>query len=227
MTKRNLLLVGLFVLFGIVAYAATLTSPLSVSQFGGHSEPDTGTIVKSPSEPPAATYMLFSYINTFMAGGTAAFANFGTGILFANTTMDPFGLDPATAKGSAVPQSGSCTVYLYPADPNVGVQTFTTPTIPSGGSWAFDVASSVPGFAGNTGYAIAICNFQNAYGTVWIYDNYGIGAPTTLAPYEAYILPDPHLYPRTTAGHSVGESAIAPVDIIKLLQKLINDPSKK
>jgi hypothetical protein len=129
--------------------------------------------------------------------------------------MDPFGLNPATAKGSATPQSGSCTVYFYPAN-GAGVQTFTTPAIPSGGSWAFDVASSVPSFAGNTGYAIAICNFTNAYGFAEIYDNYGIGAPTATTSYVPNILPDPALYPRTAAA----ESANPQLDMFKLMQKL-------
>jgi hypothetical protein len=111
------------------------------------------------------------------------------------------------------------------------VQTFTTPTIPSGGSWAFDVASSVPAFAGNTGYAIAICNFQNAYGFAEIYDNYGIAAPTATLGYNAYILPDPEFYHRNPAGKGYGESAIAPVNTKKLVDWLVwllaGDPKKK
>jgi hypothetical protein len=164
---------------------------------------------------PGNTYLLFPYVNTYMGGGTA-FSRFGTGIDFANTTMDPFGSNPATAKGSATPQSGSCTVYFYPANTSVGVQTYTTPPMPSGGSFAFDVGSSVPGFAGNTGYAIAICGFTNAYGFAEIYDNYGIGNPTATTSYQANIMADPALYPRTAADGS-GNAAI---DMMKLLQKL-------
>jgi hypothetical protein len=141
--------------------------------------------------------------------------------------MDPFGSNPTTAKGSAVPQSGSCTVFLYPANTSVGTQVFTTPNIPSGGSWAFDVASAVPGFAGNTGYAIAVCDFQNAYGFAEIYDNYGIGAPTATLGYESYILPDPTFYHRSPAGHALGEDAIAPVNMMELLQKLLAVPCTK
>jgi hypothetical protein len=170
------------------------------------------------------TNLLFPYVNTFLAGSAAgAFGNFGTGIDFANTTMDPFGTSsvPSVAAGSAVPQNGSCTVYLYPAVVTVGTQVFTTANIPSGGSWAFDVASAVPGFAGNTGYAIAVCNFQNAYGFAEIYDNYGIGPPTATLGYEAYILPNPGLYPRSPAGDSLGESAIAPIDVNRMWEKYL------
>jgi hypothetical protein len=205
-----------------VAYAPTLTSPLSIPYFTGKAESVTPLTVVNFYD--CVTYMLFPYINTFMAGGRAAFANFGTGIDFANTTMDPFGLNFTTAKGSAVPQTGSCTVFFYPANLSVGTQVFTTASIPSGGSWAFDVASSVPKFAGNTGYAIAICNFQNAYGFAEIYDNYGIGAPTCSQNYNAYILPDPEFYHRNPAGHGLGENAIAPVNMMELLQKLLAVP---
>jgi hypothetical protein len=76
-------------------------------------------------------------------------------------------------------------------------------------------------FAGNTGYAIAICAFQNAYGFAEIYDNYGIGAPTATLGYLAYILPNPAFYHRSPAGDALGESAIAPYDINKYIEKLL------
>jgi hypothetical protein len=202
-----------------LAYNPTVstTSTANIPYFTGAAEETTPLTVVNFSD--CVTNLLFPYVNTFMAGGTAAFANFGTGIDFANTTTDPFGLSTATAAGSAVQQTGSCTVYLYPASAS-GMVAFTTPSIPSGGSWAFDVASSVPGFAGNTGYAIAICNFQNAYGFAEIYDNYGIGAPTATLGYEAYILPDPEFYHRTPAGDALGESAIAPINLVHMLRDL-------
>jgi hypothetical protein len=197
--------------------ASPSTAPLDMPYFTASETP----VLSVADFSDCVTNLLFPYVNTFMAGGTAAFANFGTGIDFANTTMDPFGTSsvPSVAAGSAVPQNGSCTVYLYPANVSVGTQVFTTANIPSGGSWAFDVASAVPGFAGNTGYAIAVCDFQNAYGFAEIYDNYGIGAPTATLGYEAYILPNPGLYPRSPAGDSLGESAIAPIDLNKKWEK--------
>ena len=216
MTRRNWLLASLLVVLGVMAYAPPISSPQLIPRTKGLTAP----VPKTAGASTGHTYMMFPYVNTFMAGGTAAFANFGTGINFSNTTMDPFGSNPATAKGSATPQSGSCTVYFYPANTAAGVQTYTTPGIASGGSFAFDVSSNVPGFAGNTGYAIAICDFNNAYGFAEIYDNYGIGAPTATTSYLANILPDPAVYPRTVAV----ETPTAPLDMMKLLQKLVIKP---
>jgi hypothetical protein len=174
------------------------------------------------------TNLLFPFINTFVGGGPNPFSNFGTGIDFANTTLDPFSNNPATAKGSAVPQNGNCTVYFYATGGLVsGVEVagplvmWTTPTINAGASYAFDVASMVKGFAGMTGYAIAICQFQNAYGFAEVFDNYGIAAPTATLGYFAYILPDPAFYRRSPAGDGLGEEAIAPININRYLLKLL------
>jgi hypothetical protein len=198
------------------------TTTANIPYFTGAAEETTPLAVVNFSD--CVTNLLFPYVNTFVIGGTYAFANFGTGIDFANTTTDPFGAFTATAAGSAVQQSGSCTVYFYPANLS-SAPVYTTPTIPSGASWAFDVGSSVPAFYGNTGYAIAICNFQNAYGFAEIYDNYGIGSPTATLSYEAYILPAPQFYHRTPAGDALGESAIAPVNLVHMLQKLVKPAS--
>jgi hypothetical protein len=163
------------------------------------------------------TNLLFPYINTYNVAGTA-FSHFGTGIDFANTTWDPFGLNPITAKGSAVPQSGSCTLYLYPAGEGTTV-VYTTPIISAGGSFVFDVAAKAPTFAGQQGYGIAICGFQNAYGFAEIFDNYAVGDPTATLAYLAYILPDPAFYRRSPAGDGLGESAITPINLDRFWQK--------
>jgi hypothetical protein len=171
------------------------------------------------------TTLLFPYINTYgakAASGAPSFSTFGTGIDIANSTLDPFALtDPKTGnplypgrvQGSATPQSGSCTFYFYPvatAPANTPI-VFTTSNIPAGASYGFDVASQVPAFAGNTGYAIAVCDFQNAHGFVEIYDNYAniVAGPKTALAFEADILPDPAFYHRTPAGKGLGEGAIA------------------
>ena len=181
------------------------------------------------------TTLLFPYVNTVNLGGTNAFSNFGTGIDFANTTWDPFALpascDPDTgtgctyptlAAGTAAPQSGSCTVYFYPFTEGTTV-VYITPNISAGGSFAFNAATN-GGFVNSYGYAIAICGFQNAYGFAEIWDNnlnlVGTGPNTTLA-YLAYILPNPGFYHRTPAGDGLGESAIAPYDINKKLEKYL------
>jgi hypothetical protein len=179
------------------------------------------------------TKLLFPYINAYVSGTTYAFGNFGTGIVFSNTTWDPFALPTSTcvpktgagctypdeAKGSAVPQSGSCTLYLYPADESTTI-VFTTPVISAGGQYAFDVATLVPAYKGRTGYGIAICNFQNGYGFAEIYDNWMIGAPTATLGYMAYILPDPGFYHRSPAGDGLGEEAIAPINMDLFWKKL-------
>jgi hypothetical protein len=170
------------------------------------------------------TNLLFPYINTYQ-GGTAAFSSFGTGINVANTTVDPFALPTATciastgqgctypdeASGSAVPQSGSCAFYFYPAN-EAAYTLYTTPSISAGGSFAFDVGATAK-FQANTGYAIAICGFQNAHGFAEIYDNYvnmATSGPTATLGYLADVLPDPAFYPRSPAGDGLGETAITP-----------------
>jgi hypothetical protein len=176
------------------------------------------------------TYMLFPYVNTYNASGSVpmAIAHWGTNISIANTTTDPFGPNPVTANGSAVPQSGSCTVYFYPASGS-GMVSYTTPTIPSGGLFGFGVGTALVPFYNNTGYAIAICNFQNAYGWAYLYDNYGISNPTYGFGYAAYILPNPALYHRTPAGGGLGENAIDPGNINRQALNLLmrGGPSKK
>jgi len=192
------------------------------------------------------TKLLFPYINTFTTSGTA-FTHWDTGIDIANTTWDPFAwtttatsptcntltstpcyLYPDEWKGSAVPQNGSCTIYFYPANEGTTI-VYTTPTISAGGSLGFDVAApsgagvttSGGVFYNMTGYAIAICNFQNAYGVAEIWDNAGIGDPTSMYGYLAYVLPEPAFYHRSPAGDGLGESAIAPININHWILKLL------
>jgi hypothetical protein len=156
------------------------------------------------------TNLLFPYVNCFNKRGSwDRGSHWGTGIDVANTTKDPFKLSASTKAGSAVPQAGSCTFYFYPSSGAAPV-VWTTKTIPSGGSYAFDVGSSVKGFDGETGYAIAICNFQNANGYAFIGDNYGFGDPVVAGSYLPYVIPNPTFYPRTPAGAQLGEFAIAP-----------------
>jgi hypothetical protein len=182
------------------------------------------------------TKLLFPYINVYQAAGTAPFSHFGTGIDVANTTYDPWNpkfdtqnIYPDEHAGSAVPQNGSCTFYFYPADESK-TYVVTTPTITAGGSYAFDVAGTLsPATLGATmtGYAIAVCGFQNAYGFAEIYDNYSLsGVPGTSAPgatlgYLAYILPNPAFYHRSPAGDALGEESIAPININRMILKLL------
>lgn len=180
------------------------------------------------------TKLLFPYVNTYAAGGTHAFSNFDTGIAISNTTKDPFALKDATgayiypdeAKGSAVPQTGNCILYLYPMDgsgPMAPALIPATGTIPAGGSFVFGLADypTTKAFKGQQGYAIAICNFQNAHAFVEIWDNAGIGDPTATLAYLGEVIPDPAFYHRSPAGDALGEGAIAPINIGHLIQKLL------
>jgi len=192
------------------------------------------------------TNLLFPYINTYQ-GGKSAFSSFGTGVIITNTTADPFALTnaagnyvyPDMQKGAAIPQSGNCTIYAYP-DNQAAPSVYITPTISSGGMASIDMGSGngsfdgvsgavalAPGttlFGGTQGYAIAICNFQNAHGFAEIYDNYvnlATSGPTATLGYLADVLPDPAFYRRSPAGDGLGETAIAPVNINHFLQKLL------
>jgi hypothetical protein len=191
------------------------------------------------------TKLLFPYINIYQGSLAVPFAHFGTGIDIANTTWDPWNPKydtenqyPDEHKGSAVPQNGSCTFYFFPADETQSY-VVSTPTISAGGSWAFDVAytlaTQIPGFKSfgfggggttpGTGYAIAVCGFQNAYGFAEIYDNYGgvvgTGSPGATLGYLAYILPNPAFYHRSPAGDALGEEAIAPINVNRMILRLL------
>jgi hypothetical protein len=221
---------GLSPMVANVAFADVANSPNPIPYFTGVNELTNPLTVVNFYD--CVTNLLFPYINTITAGGTIAFSNFGTGIAIANTTKDPFGLSASnpTVKGAAIPENGSCTLYLYPND-LTGPYTVTTSTIASGGTAVFDVAaaSTYPGFTvapgpfkNKQGYGIAICDFENGYGYAEIYDNYGITAPPTATlAYLAYIIPNPGLYPRSPAGDGLGASAIAPYSINKMIEKML------
>lgn len=145
---------------------------------------------RTPADPfisngPCVTNLLFPFV--------ANIAGFDTGFAFANTSGDnlAFGADLPLGV-SAAPQSGTCTLNLWPtAAPTSPVAT-TTASIPAGGTGTV-VMSSVSSFAGQSGFVIAVCNFQFAHGFAFIVDNFGVGAPATSQGYLALIIPDPTL----------------------------------
>jgi len=214
---------GLPPMYANVAYAPTTGIPLFTG-VNEYASPGLGVVYFYD----CVSNLLFPYINTFQASGTAPFSHFGTGIALANTTKDPYNGTPntgqdITGKGGAVAQDGSCTVYLYPNDLST-ILPYTTAVIKSGGSAVFDVASST-GFVNKQGYAIAICNFEDGYGYAEIYDNFGAAVgytnPGATLAYLAYIIPNPSLYPRSPAGDGLGASAIAPYDINRQLVRML------
>jgi hypothetical protein len=78
----------------------------------------------------------------------------------------------------------------------------------SGGITAFMLsttkAAGLPG-----GYAIAICNFQNAVGYAETVDNAGLGDWGVMSSYLAYVIANPYFRPRSIEAE-IGEFAITP-----------------
>jgi len=132
---------------------------------------------------------------------------YDTGIALANTTKDPF------VVGGAKAQTGSCVLNGYPTTPStlgsgpvaVAAIAYTTPSVPSGATWANSL-SNIAAFnaADFTGYVIAVCQFQNAHGFAFISDNLGADNGITQG-YVALIIPTPALTPRSPAGGGAGE----------------------
>jgi len=151
-------------------------------------------------------------------------ANFETGLAVSNTTLDPFATDPSLspwlANGSAWPQSGPCTFYLYGNGGELGIPYVTPSSIMAGSTWAFDLfgAFGVPDISG---YVIGVCQFQNAHGYAFVTFNL-FGDNGVAANYLADVLPDPQWYHRSPAGDALGETAVAPYWINRRLEKLLN-----
>ena len=117
-------------------------------------ESDLGTEILARSETPelltlprgsAARPLLFSSV-TNQNG-------MDTGILIANTTMDPFGTTPA---------SGSCTLNFYGAN---APSSFVTPNIPAGTVYGAMASNIAPNFQG---YVIASCPFPLSRGWAFL-----------------------------------------------------------
>ncbi len=171
------------------------------------------------------TVLLYPYI---VNGG-----GWDTGIAVSNTTLDPFAVpmppNPLALaaweyKGSAVPQTGPCTFYLFANGTTPWAATYTTPTIVPGSTAVLDMGANLK--AGVAGYAIAVCDFQNAHGYALITYNL-FGDNGIAANYIADVLPNPSLYHRTPAGDILGETAIAPYMINRALEKLLSYGSSK
>ena len=177
------------------------------------------------------TSLLYPFVTSYLAGPPYAFNNLGTEIFVANTTVDPLAtaaaglINPSLAIGTATPQSGTCTFWLFPtagafADGTAGAMaSFMSPTIWAGGTYGFDMGSQFPG---KTGYIYAICGFQNAHGVEYVTDNYALGEPGYAASWDAIVIPTPDLYHRTPAGDGLGESAVAPIAISDFIQQLLS-----
>jgi hypothetical protein len=153
------------------------------------------------------TFLLFPYVTDTY--------NYDTGLTVSNTTLDPFNipmapnpldLQPQYGKGSAVPQTGPCQFYIYSNGAYPWAATFATAPIMPGASESFYLTGAAPGV---NGYAIAVCQFQNAHGQATIQYNISAGSGFETG-YLADVLPDPQWYHRSPAGKGIGETAIAP-----------------
>jgi hypothetical protein len=146
------------------------------------------------------TNMLFPYV-TNQNGYDTSFS-------VANTTNDDLAFG---AGAGATPQSGSCTLSLWPttdttlasASPLGTASQYTTPTIPSGSVFAF--SQSGTSFSGQSGYIIATCRFLNAHGFAFLTNGFAQSAGPQLSHgYLGLVLPNP-IAGRSASG---GESAV-------------------
>jgi len=131
------------------------------------------------------TTLLYPYVTANPAGGLGQ--GFDTGIVVANTSMDPFASGVIANTATALNETGSCTLYPYgvtlsatgaqSAAPAAlkGCDTISNPVpgtncfpIVNPGSTQSVLASQV--FAGFQGYVIAVCNFQYAHGYAAVTD---------------------------------------------------------
>jgi hypothetical protein len=201
-----------------------------IPNFVPTAEPTSATVVNFYD---CVTNLLFPFVTNLMAGGGTAWNNLGTELFVANTTADPFNTtgaklaSPLEVAGAAVPQSGACTFWLFPNKDNKwdglagAVAAWTSPTVQPGATIGFDLGS-IPAFAGMTGYVFAQCDFQNAHGVEYVDDNYGLGEPGYAAAFDAIVIPTVELYHRSPAGDGLGETAIAPIAVDKMVQKLLS-----
>ena len=129
-----------------------------------------------------------------MVGGVPGARGLDTGIAIANTTVDPYVAPVVTTK----PQIGVCRISLiHSAGTASGEGTFTamvtvtTGLVPAGSIYRKSM-STIPAFAGLTGYIIAVCDFQFGHGFAFISD-IGVAGGNSTQGYVANVIPDPVL----------------------------------
>lgn len=97
---------------------------------------------------------------------------FDTGIVIANTSLDPFG---------TTPESGSCRLDFFGTNPPAN--PFTTPVINAGAIDTELISTIAPGFHG---YMFAECSFNHAHGITFVSD---IGARNIAHGETAVVIP--------------------------------------
>jgi len=212
-----------------VAYSPTIQSPLPIPYFTGLPEEATALTVIQLWD--CDTNLLYPFVTNFVMGPPFAYNNLGTTVIVANTTVDPLAsaaaiaINPQEQEGTAVPQSGTCTFWMFPSVAKAFADgsylgspvSWTSGTIYAGGVYGFDMGSTPA--AGMTGYMWAKCKFQNAHGIAWVTDGYGVGEPGLALTVPAIVIPTPEFYHRSPAGDGLGESAVAPIAVSKFVEK--------
>ena len=104
------------------------------------------------------TNILFPYV--------ANIDGYDTGLAVANTSYDQDAISDTTT-----PQTGAMVLYLYKSfEEGEDVEepaTYTVSAVSAGNTWA-GTMSTIPAFAGSTGYIIAVAQFQYAHGYAFI-----------------------------------------------------------
>jgi hypothetical protein len=174
------------------------------------------------------TTLLYPFVTNSPVGSTGGF---DTGIAVANTSMDPFGTKfsggvvsstgvfPIANTTSALPQTGSCTLYPYGQTISSTGAPSAAPSLKQG---CDQISNAVPGtncfpvvspgtvqavnasniFPGFQGYVIAVCNFQYAHGYAAVTD---LGLRNLFSSYLALNLtPDAFSCTTTASGMNCG-----------------------
>jgi hypothetical protein len=185
---------GIQDIFNIVpAVGVTLTSSVGASTAQGRLYPATATTsvprFNHPliPEPPAPFVNVTKCVTNLLFPFVANVAGYDTGLAIANTSYDVMAITPTTTT-----QEGPVNLYLYKSfaepGPAPAPATVTIPNVAAGNTWA-GTMSTVPAFAGSTGYLIAVAQFQYAHGFGFI--SFGNASGLILAEgYVANVIPD-------------------------------------
>jgi hypothetical protein len=126
------------------------------------------------------TNLLFPFV--------ANVAGFDTGMAIANTSYDVMAITPPTTT-----QQGPLNLYLYKSfaepGPAPAPAVFTVANVSAGNTWA-GTMSTIPQFAGSTGYLIAVAQFQYAHGFGFISFAPSAGSLVLAEGYTANVIPD-------------------------------------
>jgi hypothetical protein len=199
---------GLQEVFNITpAVTVPLTASVGVATAQGQLYPATGTtsvprfnhpLIPSPapnfvSVVKCVTNLLFPFV--------ANVAGYDTGFAIANTSYDLNAFTPTTTT-----QAGPVNVYLYKSfaepGPAPAPAVFTVANVSAGNTWAATM-STIPAFAGSTGYVIAVAQFQFAHGFGFI--SFGNASGLVLAEgYVANVIPDIALNANVRAASPAG-----------------------